>query len=712
MGNRAFGSDNGIQEPSTALQAEARAACDVLWAELESILLAIHQDDQAKQFPTSGPELSALNRTRDWVGLFYWDDDRWGWRRRSGASSAVFTQDPPQIQVLTGSECGGDAIVRDSALARTKLNSGAVAYGHQEIVPKPPFSVVAGLGVGMPVAKNPELQQKHESKVSLSRPEAAELARIRSQRAYTYRAQSEALRHHSDLLLAIWDPDSLGKPGGTAETVIAALSERIPVVVVRVGYGAEQDATRIAAIHVLEQMQDLRSLEGTRSPHQTPPEIWQQHLKRIVETLLRFPDGHPPVHSDNTPHDVEHSAYHSRIAFAAFREDPPIRPIWTARLWRLFDDIMQYRSASARLRHEKDPTRRQSWELQRSKSWDRIKGRFTLNPTYRAPETKQCGSYEDHYGKARSRAASSGMSGTFGDAHRGGILASYLLAAFAVLCAAIGVALHRDIPAPQALAVAIATAEVCAIGGMFALTLVSRTEDWNAAYTDTRILAEALRMMEFLGPLGVHTPIPRLPHFLRYAGKFPMPDNTWAIWYFRALVRMAPLRLKDNQGFVSLSTARSDILRIAIDSQRAYHSRNAAKQSQLTHDAERLSLGLFVFVLICATLHLVDVATGMHSKVILLLSLLVCVGGPAVISALHGLVSQLDASRLEERSTSLDRLLALRGEALKDLDLDRAPDQSEAVWGLAAEGLATASILMDETADWSLIYRGSEIHAG
>ena len=41
----------------------------------------------------------------------------------------------------------------------------------------------------------------------LTREEAREHATIARRRAYAYRAQSEALRHHCDVLLAIWDPN-------------------------------------------------------------------------------------------------------------------------------------------------------------------------------------------------------------------------------------------------------------------------------------------------------------------------------------------------------------------------------------------------------------------------------------------------------------------------------------------------------------------------
>ena len=51
------------------------------------------------------------------------------------------------------------------------------------------------------------LWRMHPGCGGLTREEAREHATIARRRAYAYRAQSEALRHHCDVLLAIWDPN-------------------------------------------------------------------------------------------------------------------------------------------------------------------------------------------------------------------------------------------------------------------------------------------------------------------------------------------------------------------------------------------------------------------------------------------------------------------------------------------------------------------------
>ena len=92
-------------------------------------------------------------------------------------------------------------------------------------------------------------------------------------------------------------------------------------------------------------------------------------------------------------------------------------------------------------------------------------------------------------------------------------------------------------------------------------------------------------------------------------------------------------------------------------------------------------------------------------------SLFLCIGGPALIAALHGFTSQMELLRLRARSSSMARLLEERSRTLAALDLSN-PAEAGAVWGLATEALATADLIMDETAGWSMLYRNTNIHAG
>ena len=617
------------------------------------------------------------------------------------------------MQVLTGEEIGGDSIIRDSALDQGRDDARGADYTHLRIAPKAPQDAPSdGLGVGAPPEKRRDLECRKATGDPLPREDAAALSRIREGRATAYRAQSEALRHHSDLLLAIWDPDTIGKPGGTLESVLAALSERIPVVAIRVGRQSADGTATAAEISVLEHVHDLRILEGRAGSRSEDRSDWKGRLKTLVERLVQFPD-HPAKASDGHGKGTDAlTEYRPRIAFAAYREDF-LRPIWTARLWRFFDALVRLRVAQAAYREETDAEKRRDiWNtIVEARSGLMPKCLRTERSTRIPQEEKKETPFDRVYGAARKRAASSGMSGIFGDAHRGGILASSLLAPTAVLLAVTASILHQ-LGAPTGLQGLVAAAEVAAIVVMFALSVVSRSEGWSVAYADSRILAEALRMMEFLGPLGVHTPLPRLPQHLRGANRSERPDSTWAMWYFRALVRMAPLRLESEGERPNLEDLRRRLRTRAVHLQREYHRRNELRQKRIHDDVEQTSLRLFGVILLCAAVHLVDVTVGPHWPLLAMGTLLVCAVGPAVIAAMHSLVAQLEAERLHQRSESMVQLLEQRAEVLASLDLDTSPASAEAVWGLASEALTTASLLMEETADWSLLYRNAGIPLG
>lgn len=706
LGNRRFGDANGIVEKRPALLRAAKNACREVLAELEKIMLEIHQD---------GPPENALHHVPDCPGWWsthvppavFCKPDRWGWKDRCGHTARVFSNDPPRITVLTGGAEGGDSLIRNASLARNRLNGGTVAYNHLPIAPEDPRLLPEGLGVGKPAAKRPDLEAKVATKKPLAREDAHELAGIVRRRAFAYRAQSEALRHHSDVLLAIWDPDTEGKAGGTSESVADALRERIPVIAIRLT-GPDK-----AEIHLLETPRHLQALQGSGSDR--PDADWQGCLAKVLQALLAFPDFKPDEHKP-AKHKPP-SAYQPRTAFAAFCEDKPLATPWPARLWVWFDAVAHYRGLLGLLEAEKDLTKRKAREPEVIKAREKASARrreviawkkpSSLPPIITGKDAPTPDSFEHWYGRAKTRAGSSGMSGAFGGAHRGGIVLSYLLAASAVVLAVTGGLFHHyHMGFPWQIGVALA--ELGAILLMYALWACSNTEGWHAAYADSRILAEALRMMEFLGLLGVHTPIPRLPYYLQKSESMANPDRLWSIWYFRALVRMAPLRL----GAYDPQASRTLVENKANRGQAEYHRNNATKQDRLHKDIERIVPVLFAAIILCATIHFFSLLSGWEWAPLFVIGLFCCIVGPAVIAAMHGFASQMEIARLQLRSSSMVRLLEERTKSLQSLDLTTDPAGAEAVWGLATEALSTAALLMDETVGWSMLYRESGIHPG
>ncbi|MEQ1750925.1 MAG: hypothetical protein ABL974_15965, partial [Prosthecobacter sp.] len=530
--------------------------------------------------------------------------------------------------------------------------------------------ITDGLGVGDMPPKLPDTDAP-----VLARQDAQVRAGIARQRAYAFRAQGEALRHHSDVLLAIWDPDTEGKAGGTTETVAAALLERLAVIAIILRGG------ETAEIHLLQSLEELRAV--LVPPTASPSTDWKLALSIALKSTLSFPD---PIPDHASLHTGEQTTYHPRNAFTIFRENNPLPPLWLGWCWRTFESLTKKKSPKKETK----------------------KGAPVLP-----------GTFQEFYDPVRRRAASTGMSGLYGDAHRGGIVMSYVLAALAVLLAVTGAIAH-SLHAPALVMLCLAILEFVAIAVMWALSECSRIEDWSGAWTDSRILAEALRVMEFLGPMGVHTPLPRRPLSLRDVTGVNNQSRSWSLWYFRALIRMAPLRFKSPLGH-NLNDLRNTVLEQACKKQISHHQKNEQKQHRLHLIVEQCSFQIFVLVGACAVIHLIDVSLPKHIPFFWLLALLVGVVGPALISAMHGLASQIEVLRLQDRSEGMVTLLKERQRLLEELELISNPvvagslkrlDLAEPVWGLTTQSLVVATIMMEETAGWSMLCRDSDIHVG
>lgn len=681
LGNRMFGRDNGIDEPPEALETEAGRACKDVLRELQSTLTEIHQAEigTAQTAGRSFPEIK--HKRRFWrekqFCLLSGKSDIWGWHSRAGRLASVFADKQPLIEVLSGEASGGDTIVKKQAIALNlpgNVNTSLPEFKHvpivvqelQQPVPNDAF-IVGTIPPRLPDAPPP-----------LSRHDARPRAESARRRALGFRAQSEAVRHHSDLLIAVWDPDAGGKSAGTAESVAFALREHLPVIAVRV-VGVDQ-----SHIDFLRSPEDLRKPPGSLG--------WKDQLKLHLVQTLAFPE---PPRGQVGSKGHHFSSYHPRLAFHAFVSGDKFPVPWPGKL-------------------------RQEWNA--------------LGRKKNAREPSEPGAdFAHYYESAKSRASE--MSKLFGDAHRGGIFVSYSLGALAVLFALFG-NLVGSWQWSNWWIVLAGGGELLALVFLFALWRASRFQDWHEAYTDARILAEALRSMKHLGPLGVHTPLPKLPPHLAdipHTGDgLPLahdPRHLWSVWYFRALVRQAPIRL--DRSLLVPHDSKCDELtekwigspsvkEPMLGSQMHYHREAAQRNHHVTHWIENLTAGAFILVLVATAMHFLDLWSGVwragkehHTweKLLHDACFIVGVGVPAALAALTGFLSQIEAIRLQKRSESMIKLLAERYRVLSSFRTDN-PNSVEARWLFPIEAAATAGLMVDETAGWALIYKNADIHAG
>ncbi len=680
LGNRCFGTacPNGVPGNPKNIGENVVEAAKRVFENIATTLNSELEADRRCRFPEIDGKLEYQGRLV--LARLFGAWDRWNRLDREGRPAGVYRDVKPLIRIVTGRAKGSDQWLEEAGLSCVKSISSV------EFVSQP---VVVGStdGHGANAFSVGALPKKTTDKgiAPMTREKALEQARSAGERTVGFRAQAEALQHHSDLLVAAWDPAAESKAGGTVETVALALARNIPVVALRVG------ADETVTISILERPADLDRL---------PSKDWIKDLQACVSRLVRFPEPQE-CHGESTEHR-HFTAYHPRVAFDAFINREDLGRPWPAQSWKNLCE------------------------------WVR-----SLSPDVRKTEPPQLKSPRS-YADAKQRAST--LSGDFGDAHRGGVLLSYVLGAVAVLLAILGGELHQRGAAEGWLFV-VGMGEMAALVLLWALSSTSKLEDWHELYTDCRVLSEALRCMTYLAPLGVHTPIPKLPPHV--AGELEGelvhdPRRTWGIWYFRAMVREAAI-LEDDSSTAKSPAEMQKLLQSEWvgdpsahksaegatgstpikGNQYLYHLNAGRMHAQMFHGIEATTATAFLVILGAVAIHLaegffpepghepVSNPTSSFNSILFLIG----VGGPAFLAALTGFQAQIESRRLMQRSASMLNSLRERYRALGDVDTSD-PDPVAARWGLACEAAATAAVLVNEAADWSMIYKNSDIHAG
>lgn len=471
------------------------------------------------------------------------------------------------------------------------------------------------------------------------------------------RLAARVMLHHCDLLLAVWDGSPGLRAGSPGDIIAMALELGCPVLWI--------DALDPGARRV------LRAPEQLPAPRRVPVEQDQGTLAAIVANVLNPPDCGPEFCAFETEHWRDQST----------------------RLWH------GYRRIEAMFGGGGRPFRslRQRYE----RPAEIARGSF-------APMLARAGGMPGGDSGLLARIESAvlgrfafadGVSAHLSDRYRGGMTASFLMSALAVI---IGLAYQPLVSADQKWI--FATVEFLLLSTIILITFFGRRQRWHGRWFETRRVAEYLRHAPVLLLLGAGRPPGRWPRGA---------DNLWPEHYSLAALRDLGLpRMALTAPY--LRALLNDLLDPHLVEQRDYHRGKAHRLEQVHHRLDRVSNLLFVAAVLSVSLFLLLsglAAVGILSwpavvgtaKSFTFLGVML----PTLGAALAGIryfgdferfaaISLMTAERLDSIHTRLRLLLEAPDEAL---DLSRALELSE----------ATDEAVISEIENWQAVFGGKHI---
>lgn len=452
----------------------------------------------------------------------------------------------------------------------------------------------------------------------------------------SYEAVGRMVLKQCDILIAIWDGRRAEDKGGTGQIVDEALLMETPTLWIR------SRAPHRACL--LGREGDGRILE-----------LALDHLPKRVEQMLLPPS---PSHTD--------------LRKKYFAETQPSSPFGI--VFTLFSNLitLNWKALRPRLRLENLE--------QAAREWHHV---WQATPEFPPSVVAQVDArFRTHYAWADK------LADYYANLYRSSFVLTYLMGGLAVFFALLGYALgwsDEHHPYHRYERVWIFSELVLILFILFIIKLGGRRR-WHERWMDYRLLAEQLRQMRFLMPLGRITPSFRVPVYYARGD----PRNTWVNWHFRAIIREAGI-VNARIDAAYLNAYRDLLSKQEIQSQVLYHQENAERSHRLYHRLHGAGTGLFYSTLFVSVYHLLFHAAGTWATVLSAVF-------PAFGAAATGIRGQAEFQRIAERSHAMSqRLEEVAGEAM---DPNRALSSKRL--GQIAE--AAAEIMTAEILDWRMVF--------
>jgi hypothetical protein len=458
----------------------------------------------------------------------------------------------------------------------------------------------------------------------------------------------------------------------------------------------------------------LSCLDGSDrcTPHGTYPsdpggarKLISDAIKKIVADELSLPQ--PPSKSHTTPTTRAHAEEY-------FRETKPVANFAFA--WKLFRDAVgsgQFKRPRFFVQNFEDQEHiRNDWStddgVARSSSAPAVGG--ALAESVHSPSVVEDWvnrRLRPHYAWADT------CGDMYADTYRSAYVLIYLLSATTVFMALLPMAAGLQ---GAALTISVAIEFVFLLIIVF-LLIAGRRRRWHERWMEYRLLAELIRQIRFLIPLGASRPFPRAPTHL---GVNENLTRTWMYWQMRAIARATGIpQAKATPEYV-LDCLRS-IAKVAGGPNRGqfrFHRDTEKRSNLISHRLHAASTALFVLTIFSISFHLVLEFSGSpylpswlhsgllhtHRSEIDRWLVLAAASLPALGTALTGIVNQGEFARLAKRSAAMADGFEQFAARLKSLQLgDSERPAGPKLLQVIPLAERIAEVMVDEVADWHTV---------
>ena len=578
-----------------------------------------------------------------------------------GCNESLFTRESPILRAVSPLAEGTDRILAEQAMT----------LGYELLCPMP----FAQEEFEKDFAPGLEPDSVNRFRALLARAEQGagltkfEMAGNRAAEGEAYGAAGRVVLNQSDLLVVVWDGEPAAGAGGTVQTLREALAYHVPVLWI--------DAQAPHPWQMLDDAADLACLlERERCQPQKPSANLAAILDAAVTGVLR-----PPLPRREGGGGSQARRPDLRDSFFSERKPRFNRAV----LWKLFRDAVG--------------SNKFSWPQCRVKDFE----------TAVAPDWPDDAPGFGGWVNQRLRphyAWADKLADLYADSYRSAFLSYFLLGAAAVFFALLPWAFSWK---GEAAVLGCLLAEAGAIALIITLVLVGKRRHWHERWMDYRLVAELVRQVRFLFPLGGGKPFPRLAQHLHGYSPF----NDWTYWHVRAIERaiglpaakLTPDYLRDSLRYTQT----------VVESQVAFHATNFHRCEKLDHRLHLAGVGLFLLTaagiaghFVCLYFHH-DMAPSLHDGMSSWLTF-ACAFFPALGAALAAINNQGEFTRIAKRSLAMREHLAQIDQEARALIESRTPPTFPQATALA---LRAAQLMVDEVLDWRVVFldRPSELPA-